>query len=214
MMRPIAMIRFAAVVLAMTNLSVCAAIAAVKSEEVTDTGSIGQREGGAGVDKPEPSSLTINSVSAPKEPASSANPLWGISLTRLSATRDRPIFSPSRRALVPVPTPVAAVPVPPLSSKRPEKPALALVGTVVGGFESFGIFIDQSSKLSLRIRVGEQHDGWVLREVRAREVMLENPSKKAIMSMPQPGKGSEGEIQLSPLNSTTAEQELGPRQTQ
>ncbi|QHP67819.1 general secretion pathway protein GspN [Bradyrhizobium sp. LCT2] len=209
------MIRLAAVVLAITNLSVCAAIAAVKSEEVTDTGSIGQREGRAGVDKPEPSLLTVNSVPAPKEAASSANPLWGIPLTRLSATRDRPIFSPSRRALVlPVSTPIAAVPVPPLSSKRPEKPALSLVGTVVGGLESFGIFIDQSSKLSLRMRVGEQHDGWVLREVRAREVMLENPSKKAIMSMPHPGKGSEGEIQLSPLNSTAAEQELGPRQLQ
>ncbi len=197
-MRPIAMIRLAAVVLAITNLSVCAAIAAVKSEEVTDTRSIGQREGGARIDKPEPSSLTVNSVSAPKEPASSANPLWGIPLTRLAATRDRPIFSPSRRALVPVSTPIAAVPEPPLSSKRPEKPALALVGTVVGGLESFGIFIDQSSKLSVRMRVGEQHDGWVLRQVRAREVMLENPSKKAIMSMPQPGKGSEGEAIYHP----------------
>ncbi|WP_461350077.1 hypothetical protein [Bradyrhizobium liaoningense] len=192
------MIRLAAVVLAITNLSVCAAIAAVKSEEVTDTRSIGQREGGARIDKPEPSSLTVNSVSAPKEPASSANPLWGIPLTRLAATRDRPIFSPSRRALVPVSTPIAAVSEPPLSSKRPEKPALALVGTVVGGLESFGIFIDQSSKLSVRMRVGEQHDGWVLRQVRAREVMLENPSKKAIMSMPQPGKGSEGEAIYHP----------------
>ncbi|MHC2780723.1 hypothetical protein [Bradyrhizobium liaoningense] len=95
-------------------------------------------------------------------------------------------------------TPIAAVPEPPLSSKRPEKPALALVGTVVGGLESFGIFIDQSSKLSVRMRVGEQHDGWVLRQVRAREVMLENPSKKAIMSMPQPGKGSEGEAIYHP----------------
>ncbi|UWU76041.1 hypothetical protein N2603_39985 [Bradyrhizobium huanghuaihaiense] len=214
MMRPIVMILLAAVVLAITNQSVCAAIAAVKSEEVTDADSLGQREGGAGVDKPEPSSLTINSVSMPKEPASGANPLWGIPLTRLSATRDRPIFSPSRRAPVLVSTSVATVPVPPLSSKRPEKPALSLVGTVVGGFESFGIFINQSSKLSLRMSVGEQHDGWVLREVRAREVMLENSSKRAIMSMPQPGKGSEGEIQLSPLNSTTPKQKLGPRQLQ
>ncbi|MGY3533214.1 MULTISPECIES: hypothetical protein [Bradyrhizobium] len=214
MMRPLAMIRWAAIIAGTTNLSVCTAVAALKSEEVTDTGPIVQREGGAEADKPEPPSLNVNSVSAPKEPAPSANPLWSIPLTSLSPTRDRPIFSPSRRALVPPSTSVAAVPVPPLSSKRPEKPALSLVGTVVGGFERFGIFVDQSSKLPLRMRVGEQHDGWLLREVQAREVMLEKALNKAIMSMPQPGKGSEGDIQLLPLKSTPAEQELGRRQLQ
>src|SRR6202167_5277676 len=48
---------------------------------------------------------TVRVVEAPAVPARtpSANPLWGVPLNQLSGTRDRPIFSPSRR-----PPPAAA----------------------------------------------------------------------------------------------------------
>jgi hypothetical protein len=215
MMRRLTIIGWGATVLGMASLSASAAIAPATSDEATatDAGSIAPRESLVGVDRPERPSLTVNPVPAPNEPVPrSANPLWGIPLTSLSATRDRPIFSASRRPPPPAVAPVAAVRAPPPRPKEPEKPRLSLVGTVVGDSESFGIFVDQSSKVSLRLRLGQEHDGWVLRAVQAREVILEKDPQKAIVSMPQPGKGSEGEIQLSPVNPTTAERDRRPRQ--
>ena len=58
-----------------------------------------------------PPVTTVRVVAPPTAPAPeralSANPLWAIPLTQLSATRERPIFSPSRR---PPPAAVAAEP--------------------------------------------------------------------------------------------------------
>jgi len=134
------------------------------------------------------------------EPApTSANPLWAIPLSALTATRERPIFTASRRPPAPAVAPVAAVRAPPPPPpKEPEKPRLALVGTIVGEADGFGIFIDQASRSALRLKLGEQHDGWTLRSVQSREVTLEKDQQTAIIAMPLPGKESEGEPQVTP----------------
>lgn len=120
-----------------------------------------------------------------KEQALSANPLWAIPLSQLSETRDRPIFSVSRRA---PPPPAAAKPVvakaPP--PKVPERPQLSLVGTIASGEEGFGIFLDQATKTALRLKVGEDHNGWRLQSIRGREVTLEKDQQTSVLSLPAP----------------------------
>jgi general secretion pathway protein N len=127
------------------------------------------------------------------ERALSANPLWEIPLSSLSTTRERPIFSPLRRPPPPV---VAAAPPPqapsPPKPPRVEQPQLSLVGTVGGEEESFGIFVDQATKAALRLRVGEDYQGWKLRAVQGREVTLERDQQTTILSLPQPGAGALG----------------------
>lgn len=134
------------------------------------------------------------------EPApTSANPLWAIPLSALTATRDRPVFSASRRPPPPVVAPVAAVPVPPLPPPtEPEKPNLVLVGTIVGDADSFGIFIDQTSRTALRLKLGEQHEGWTLRSVQKRDAMLVKDQQTAVVAMPQPGQAGDAGNELSP----------------
>jgi hypothetical protein len=95
-----------------------------------------------------PQPAVLPSAAPAPERALSANPLWAIPLTQLSGTRDRPIFSPSRR---PVPAAVAPEPVvaraaPPPRKRQPELPPLSLVGTIASGDEGFGIFLDPSTK--------------------------------------------------------------------
>lgn len=135
-------------------------------------------------------------VVAPAAPASapertlSANPLWAIPLSALSGTRDRPIFSPSRRP----PAPAVAPSTPPKllvapKPREPERPQLALVGTVSGGNEGFGIFLDQSTKVALRLKVGEDYQGWKLRSVQGREATLAKDQEVVILALPQPGSG-------------------------
>jgi general secretion pathway protein N len=129
--------------------------------------------------------MTVSPVPV-AERALSANPLWAIPLTVLSSTRDRPIFSPSRRppapAIAPVTPKVAVVSKP----RERERPQLNLVGTIASGDEGFGIFLDQSTKTPVRLKVGEDYQGWTLRSVQGREAILEKDQLSFILELPQP----------------------------
>jgi hypothetical protein len=147
---------------------------------------------------------TVRIVAPPAAPVRtpSANPLWGIPLTQLSGTRDRPIFSPSRR---PPPAAIAAEPAvvrPPPRKKEIEPPQLALVGTIASGDEGFGIFIDQSTKAALRLKVGDNFQGWKLLTIRGREVTMGKDQRSAVLTLPQPG-GQDGEVRLVPVSAVT-----------
>jgi general secretion pathway protein N len=144
---------------------------------------------------------TVRVVAPPAPPVGtpSANPLWGIPLAQLSGTRERPIFSASRR-----PPPVAAVAEtasvkPPPRKKEIEPPQLSLVGTIASIDEGFGIFIDQSTKAAVRLKIGEDHQGWKLREIRGREVTMEKDERSAVLTLPQPG-GQSSEVRLLPVS--------------
>jgi general secretion pathway protein N len=134
---------------------------------------------------------SVRVLSAPAERpagrARSANPLWEIPLEILSGTRERPVFSPSRR---PPPVAVAQVAVakPPPKLAQEERPLqLLLVGTVTGGDRSFGIFVDQTSKAALRLKLGEEYRGWRLRAVQGREATFARDQQTIVLNFPEPG---------------------------
>jgi len=116
------------------------------------------------------------------------NPLWAIPLKSLTATRERPIFLPSRRPIAPPavagppPAPAAAPPPP----AAPEQPRLALVGAVVGESEGIAVFVDQNTQSVVRLRTGENHAGWILRSVRGREATLEKGQQTVQLALPAP----------------------------
>jgi general secretion pathway protein N len=121
----------------------------------------------------------------------SGNPLWAIPLKQLSNTRDRPIFSPSRRPPPPavvdrpfVPPPVVRAPPPP---RPPERPTLALLGTIAGESDGIALFMETTSQMVVRLRTGEAHEGWVLRSVHGREAQLEKDNRTETVTLPDPG---------------------------
>jgi general secretion pathway protein N len=137
-----------------------------------------------------PAQVVVSPPAPVAERALSDNPLWGIPLTQLPVTRDRPIFSSSRRppppAVAPAAVPkVVAVPKP----TEPERPQLSLLGTIVSDDEGFGIFLDQSTKVVLRLKVDEDYQGWKLRSVQGREATLEKDQQVVTLPLPQPGAG-------------------------
>jgi general secretion pathway protein N len=121
-------------------------------------------------------------------PAPSGNPLWGIPLSALSATGERPIFSPSRRPPAPAVFAVAAAeppkPVPP--PPKPTRPPLVLFGTVVGEFRQIGVFVEETTKEMVRLATGEGHGGWVLRSVDKAGVQFERGQRSAIFMLRPP----------------------------
>jgi general secretion pathway protein N len=116
------------------------------------------------------------------------NPLWAIPLSSLTATRERPIFLPSRRPPAPAvagppPAPVRPPPPPPA---EPDRPRLALVGAVAGDSEGIAIFLDQTTRGIVRLRTGENHSGWILRSVKGREATLQKDRETVLLALPAP----------------------------
>jgi hypothetical protein len=207
-----------ACVFVLAGLARAAIAPTTSNEQITDTaGTVLAGEAPAMTTQPEPvipppasGPFLASSEPAPKGP----NPLWAIPLSGLTATRDRPIFSASRRPPPAAVVPVAAIRAPPPRPTEPEKPRLALVGTIVGEADGFGIFVDQTSKAALRLKPGEEHNGWTLRSLRSREATLEKDQLTAIVTMPPPGKGSEADIPMTPSfppRAVAAEQERPTR---
>ena len=152
---------------------------------------------------PAPASIGRPGSRAP--PMAAGNPLWAIPLRALTETRDRPLFSPSRRP------PPAAVIAAPIVAPRPQPPAapdhppLTLVGTVVGGRQAIGVFVDEASKSIVRLRIGQNHDGWILRAVHERDAVFDDRRREAILALPAvSGKNRPANLAVNPAQALPA----------
>lgn len=122
------------------------------------------------------------------------NPLWEVPIKNLTATRDRPVFSPSRRPPPPV---VAVTPhVPPRPPEKPARPQLTLLGTVLSAAEEgravnaadgIGVFLDQTNSIVVRLKTGDYHNGWFLRSVQGREATLQKDRETVVLALPTRG---------------------------
>jgi general secretion pathway protein N len=139
-------------------------------------------------------------------PARKGNPLWAIPLRALGATRERPLFSASRRPPPPVipsaPDPAAhALPVA-IKAAEPESPPLLLIGTAVSVDTRIAIFLNQTTKLVTQVREGEQESGWRVTAVSLHSTVVERDERAVTLLLPRPDNQdaqTEAATQASPL---------------
>jgi hypothetical protein len=119
------------------------------------------------------------------------NPLAAQSLERLSATRDRPLFSPSRRPVPPPPPPVeqapaVAAPLPP--------PNVTLFGIVVDDEGARAIVRSGSDKVD-RVQIGDHIHGWTVSQIEGRRLVLSLDGRFATFTLfsDERGKQSPGD---------------------
>ena len=123
-------------------------------------------------------------------PVASPNPLSGLDIEALSATRTLPLFTPSRSVPVveeyvePEPEPVA---MPVVEEAQPVPPALRLVGVIRTTSEEVALFSDENTGEIRRIRPEEDYEGWTLRIVDGRTVEFRNEDLRHTLSMFEPG---------------------------
>jgi len=160
------------------GLLVIGALIIIVSQRPSDPAPATMPPRGDAQQRTKPVSVDITTSSLPTNGRDDA--LWSIPLTSLTATRERPIFSPTRR-----PPPVLVKPAPTQAASTGQ-PSLALVGAIAGENEGIAIFLDGATKNIIRMKTGESHGGWTLRAVKAREAILENEQDTATLTLPPP----------------------------
>ena len=131
------------------------------------------------------------------------NPLWTVPLSALSATRDRPLFSASRRP------PIVALPIvapPPqkqeaLAPPPPERPLLTLIGTIVSPEASVAMLQGANTEAISRLRVGQENDGWQVRGIGLRSIVVEKGPQSIELDLPRPN-GAPAEQSLPSVSPT------------
>jgi hypothetical protein len=139
-------------------------------------------------------------------PAGVVNPLAAPSLDRLSATRERPLFTPSRRAAPPPPTPVASTaPIEPAAGP----PRIALVGVVISVQGPRAVINDMALNKIVRVRLGDEIDGWIVRQIDERLLVLSRDDRSASYKL---FSGEHGKPAAQAINAANKPAEPGPRQ--
>jgi hypothetical protein len=105
------------------------------------------------------------------------NPLQAQPLAGLSATRDRPLFSPGRRPPAPPPAPVAAAPPPPAPP-----PDVTLLGVVVDRERARAIVRSGSAKIE-RVQIGDDIGGWKVSRIEGRRLLLALDGREAAFTL-------------------------------
>src|SRR5260370_15835321 len=139
---------------------------------------------------PSPPPLGVRASKAGETPALPAeageggaalpSPLAAQPLDRLSATRERPLFSPTRRPPPPPPL-VAIAPEPP--PPPPPPPDVALFGIVMDGDEARAVVRAGPAAKIMNVRVGDDIGGWKVAQIEGRQLVLSLDDRIATFMM-------------------------------
>jgi general secretion pathway protein N len=81
---------------------------------------------------------------------------------------------------------------------EPERPTITLLGTILGTTESIGVFFNPATRDVVRLRVGEDHEGWALRSVKPREATLVKDRERVVLELPPPGESAMSTSDITP----------------
>lgn len=109
--------------------------------------------------------------------ATPVSPLAARPLDRFSATRDRPLFSPTRRPPLPPPVLIAAPPPPPLP------PNVALLGVIMDGAQAQAVVRAGSTQKVLRVSIGDDIGGWKVGQIEEQRLVLLRNGRTATFTM-------------------------------
>jgi len=112
-------------------------------------------------------------TAAPSD-AAFVNPLAAHPIAAFAATRERPLFSPTRR---PPPRPVAAdaprpVAVPPSPAPPSAPPSMALFGTIIGLNGARALIRTGDAPKIVEVAAGDEVGGWTVNRIDKRHLVL------------------------------------------
>jgi general secretion pathway protein N len=112
--------------------------------------------------------------------AEAANPLAALSLKSLVATRERPLFSASRRPPALPPAPAARIRREP--SRPPQTPpALTLIGVVLDAEEARAVV--RTGTAIIRARIGDDIGGWSVTAIEPRRLVISSDDRSVSFAL-------------------------------
>jgi general secretion pathway protein N len=114
-------------------------------------------------------------VQAHTPTAGPASPLAAYPLDRLSATRQRPLFSPGRRPPTQPPAPIVAAAPPP--------PNLILVGTIMDADDARAVVGVGTAEKTRRVRIGDDIGGWKVTQIEEQKLVLSLDDRSATFTL-------------------------------
>jgi hypothetical protein len=146
------------------------------------------------VDAPGKASVPVAQAAAigSELPASSGNPIAEVRFDRLSETRDRPVFSPSRRPPPPPALPAVAARVERAPQAVPvSPPGVALFGIVVGEQGARAFIATGADGQIIGVRPGDDVSGWTVSAITQRNLVLSHAERSATFTLFSPGNVSQ-----------------------
>lgn len=127
--------------------------------------------------------LAVGATAQAQQGGGLSNPLWSTPLDSIATTRERPLFTKSRR-----PPPLAEAPAAPDNALAPGlgAPPFSLVGTVVGDREKIAVVLETGSQKVLRLPLGASASGWSVAQVAPRSVTLTRGPQSVTLELPKP----------------------------
>jgi general secretion pathway protein N len=122
----------------------------------------------------------------PRPHPGQSNPLRAIPLESLHETRDRPLFSATRRQPPPVvaETPKVKEPASAPQPSAPEKPQVTLIGVVHGPGLDLAVLVDETHRSLARLRLGQTIHGWTMHSLGERTATLEKAEQQVKLELP------------------------------
>ena len=115
----------------------------------------------------------------PPAEAALVNPLASRPLDILSATRDRPLFAPSRRPPPPPSAPVVRA----IEAAPAAPPGVVLLGIVTEANGARALVRTAASDKVVRAQLGDEIGGWRVTEIEARRLVLSNDDRSVSFSL-------------------------------
>jgi general secretion pathway protein N len=124
--------------------------------------------------------IAAGAASASEARAASENPLAAQPFELLSDTRERPLFSPTRRPPPPPPPPIVRrveppAPVPP--------PNVVLLGVVTDENGPRAVVRSGGPDKVIRARLGEEIEGWQVTQIEARRLVLSHDARSVSFAL-------------------------------
>jgi len=160
-----------------------------------------------------PMMTAVERARAADTPAAAlANPLAVHALDQLTVTRERPLFSPSRRPPPPPPAPVAA---PRVEPKPIDPPAIVLLGIVSEDGEARAVLRNGTSSKVVRARMGDVVESWTVTLIEARRLVLSHDDRTASYALftGNPAKSGAGRAPTPEVAVQTVAQDRFDRRT-
>jgi hypothetical protein len=144
-----------------------------------------------------------------------SNPIVAQSIDSLSATRERPLFSPTRRP--PAAAAAAAAPIVrrAAAAPPPSPPGVVLLGVVIGADAARAFVRSEPPDKTLRVAIGDDIGGWKVSQIERRELVLSLGERSATFKIFDSTKTTEPPPSVEPPPKPAQTQPpLQPQQTQ